>query len=282
MNKLKKSPSHYYNLARNTLLGVILFTALNCVLYLLQSDSYYVVSIRLAYMLFEPEALGIVLPALILAAYVAAYILSKKKGLWLIVGLVLFALDTLVVAFLLISLLDYPEAIFNLGVDLLAHIVILVLLFLGVKNRKAALLSDEEKMQADTAAGRAAAAIEGRESVQAELPEVEGSVSVSSNGKPNGMLGAGVVRFEAEEAVVGAQGGFARAMVGALASMKEIARFGYGSVKELSFTNKRRTAMRIDLDDGRILCVVVPNGETADRFLRLLRTHGANVPERDA
>lgn len=281
MNKMKKSPAYYYSLARNTLLAVILFTVINCVLYLIEADRYYICSIRLAFELFELDSLlTVLIPLLILAAYIVAYVLSKRKALWLVIGLVLFALDTLFVLYLLVIYLDEPLAIFNLAIELVAHLVALVLMFLGVKNRKSALMSDEEKMQADTAAGRAAAAVEGREPADVDAPEIQCSVSVSSNGKPNGLVGAGMIRFEAEEAVVGAQGGFATAMIGALASIKEIARFGYDGIKELSFTNKRQTAVRLDLIDGRILCFVFPNKETVERFLRLLRAHGANVPER--
>lgn len=281
MNRIKNSPARRYSLARNSLLFVIILTVLNCVFYLMDSDSYYLCSIILAYWLIEPEFIWILLPVLIVAAYVVAYILSKRKGVWLIVAAVMFALDTLIVLFLLFLFLDDAHSMAILGLDLVAHIVVVVLLFLGVKARKVALMSDDELLRANSAAGAAAAALEGDQGAQGQMPEISCTVSVSDNGKPSPFANQGFVRFEPNEVVVGAQGTAARVLIGSLlASMKEAARFSYGSISSMTFTNKRQTALRLDLIDGRILCFVFPGREPTERFLSLMQRQGVAVPQR--
>ena len=157
----------------------------------------------------------------------------------------------------------------------------LLLLILGVKNRKVALMSDDELLKANTAAGAVEAALEGDTGAQGNSPEIECTVSVSDNGKPNGFLKQGFIRFEPYEAVVGAQSTAGAVLVGTLlASVKEAARFGYGSVTAMSFTNKRQTGLRLDLSDGRIICFVFPGKAPTERFLSLMQRQGVEVPER--
>ncbi len=287
-NKIKKSPAWYYRNARWVLLGAIILTVGNCLLGLIGSEDYYVFSLQLVYNVFfydyGPTLVTALAALLILAPYVAAYILSKRKSGWLIAALVLFSLDT---AFVLLvfftAAADYgiAFALLVVGLDLLVHIVGIVLLILGVKHRKVALMSDEELARANTAAGAVAARVEGYEAAVGQVPEIECSVSVSNTGKPGALPGSGIIRFEESEAVVGGKSGLSTAILGEmLSSYKEIARFDYGSVREISYTNKRQTALRFDLSDGRIICFVFPGKETTERFLRLMQQHGVYAPPR--
>ena len=280
MKKLSNSPTRMYNTARWALLAVILFTAINCILYLIGSEEHYICSIFLAYLFFELELGRIVLTLLIIAPYVLAYIFSKKKGGWMIAAAVLFLIDTVIVVVFLVLTIVYSGAILFVAVELLTHIVVDVLLILGIKHRKIGTMSDEEMLAANTTAGAVAAQVEGRSAEVGQGPEIECSVSVSENGKPNGLATQGVIRFENEELVVGAQSMAATMLVGSLlASMKEVARFGYGSIVSLAYTNKRQTAVRLDLSDGRIVCFVF-SAKAMERFRSLMETKGVALPPR--
>ena len=282
MKKLSNSPTRMYSIARWAILAVILFTAINCILYLIGSEDHYICSIFLAYYLFDADVVSIFLTLLIIAPYVLAYIFSKKKGGWMIAAAVLFLIDTVIVAILFIAAFDYLSGIeiWNGIIELLTHIVVDVLLILGIKHRKVGTMSDEEMLAANTTAGAVAAQVEGRSAEVGHGPEIECSVSVSGNGKPNGLATQGVIRFENEELVVGAQSMAATMLVGSLlASMKEVARFSYGSIVSLEYTNKRQTAVRLDLSDGRIVCFVF-SAKAMERFRSLMETKGVELPPR--
>lgn len=278
MKRLGNSPARRYKTARNTLLALIMLTLVNCLLILTDEGSYYVSSIFLAYMIFDTDAFSILLTLLIVAPYVLAYFLSKRKGGWMIAAGVLFLIDTLVVVGYMVML---PEYAAMLAIDLIAHIVADVLLILGIKNRKIGTMTDEELMNANTAAGAAAAQLEGRGDAVGQMPEIECSISVSNNGKPGAFPKGGILRFEADELAVGAQGLVVSELVGsALAPMKEIARFSYGSIISSEYTNKGQTAVRIDLSDGRIICFTFSGKAQVERFLSLMQAKGVTLPPR--
>lgn len=286
MNKLLGAfPQKKYSNARWILLGIIAFTVINCLLTLIESDTYYVVSVYGAYLLFSlgyytEFYLLIVLAVLVLALYTVTWLLSKKHGAWMIVALVLFCIDTAVLALFLLVNLDDAAFVFSLAIDLIFHGLGIAGLAIGVKNRRLGTMSDEEIAAGNTAAGEMEARISGQPVTAGAAPEVSCSVSLTDNGKPGAIQSEGALRFEPEELVVGMQNAAMRIMVGALfAGVQEKARFAYSEIAQVSFTNKRCTSFRMDLADGRILIAIVPTKANRDRLLRLLAEHGVTVPE---
>lgn len=273
MDKMKRSPAQFYSIARGTLLSLTLFTVLNCILYLTGSDSYYIVSIRLAYTFFEPTASGIPVPLVIVAAFAAAWVLSAKRGGWMVAGLVMTAVDALFVGVLLVYFRDYPEVYLNLGIDVIVHIVAVVLLALGVKHRRAALLSDEELMRANAPGGTGSEAAE-------EFPELECTVGISNTTLSPLDNREGIVRFEAEDIVIGTRGGLSGMVLGSLSSFREAGRFSYSGVVQVTFTNKKQTALQLNFGDGYIVGLTMPGVEAAERCVHLLQLHGVPVPQR--
>lgn len=106
----KNSREYQENLfksGRSNLLLVLIFTVINLVMLLIGSENYWLFSAVIPYyltlfgMVWDGAVIGtltitaLVISAIILAAYLASWILSKKRSGWLIVALVLFALDTL-------------------------------------------------------------------------------------------------------------------------------------------------------------------------------------------
>jgi len=281
MRQSSSSPARRYNTARSALVFVIAMTVVNFILYLAGSDRYYICSVFLAYTLFEPTLLGIVLPLLILAPYVLAYIFSKKKSGWLIAALVLYILDTLFVLLMALLFFSVSEklGVFNAGVELLVHVVVVVLLILGLKGRKIATMSDEELLAANTAAGAAAAAAEGgRNALAGTFPEISCTLSVSPDGKPNPLLNPGFIRFRPEEIQLAAQTLGGQMLVGSLlAAEKEAARFAYANVTGARFTNKRETAVELRLNDGGVVSLILSGRTDRDRFVKLMGLHGIRV-----
>ena len=111
-----------YNTARMNLLLVLAFTAINIILVLAGSYTYFLFSASIPYFLvdvgmlmcgkYPPEAyvgelagmeflppaflvILTILAVLILAAYVLCWVFSKKKVGWLMAALILFVIDTL-------------------------------------------------------------------------------------------------------------------------------------------------------------------------------------------
>ena len=111
-NKLpltKSAAQQKYDRARNNLLAMILLTLLNLVLLVLETDSMFLFSASVPYILMVLGIYSEFLPLLVFCAVIAAiamvlyflcWLLSKKRPGWMIVALVLFILDTvLMVAF---------------------------------------------------------------------------------------------------------------------------------------------------------------------------------------
>ena len=270
MRKMKGSPVRRYRMARSVLLFVIVMTALNCFLYLINSGRHYVCSVFLAYLLFDLTGINLLLAALVTAPYVLAYIYSKRRGGWMIAAALLYLADTLIVVYAIVT--TGGEAIVSVGFELVSHVLITVLLFLGAASRKVGVMTDEELMAAAEAGG-----------ASGEAPTVSCAVSVSENGTPNDFVKSGCLRFEPEELVVGSQGTTGQILVGSmLASMKEAARFGYGDIKELQYTDTRQLALQMDLTDGRIVCMAFISKADRGRFEKLLRAHGVALsPAKD-
>jgi len=136
-----KSPLASYDKARWVLLVMIIMTAVNMVLDVVGSDSFYVDSLMLPYSFFWTSIGGSIFGVLLLGLYLVCYILSKKKGAWMVVGLVLFIVDIVWLLFsMLVSIPNYGvgSALYIYGLSFIIHIVVLVFLILGVKNRKTA------------------------------------------------------------------------------------------------------------------------------------------------
>lgn len=141
--------------ARVVILSIVILTALNFIMLLSQSDLYFLYSASVPYILtflamvacgvFPPEYYGgnypymdflpnsyfimaIIFSIIIVGLYLLCFFMSKKyRTSWLIVALVLFALDTL---FMLCAylFLEYTSGI----IDVVFHVIILVSLAMGV------------------------------------------------------------------------------------------------------------------------------------------------------
>lgn len=105
------------NSGRSAVLAVLLFTVINLVLLVLDTDRYFLFSAAVPYYLtlfaiiFDGgvgtlTAYALVASGLILVLYLGIWLLSKKHPGWLIVAAVLFVLDTLALAFLAFAILE--------------------------------------------------------------------------------------------------------------------------------------------------------------------------------
>lgn len=130
--KAVKSPEMVYANARNNLLLVVIFTAVNVILRLISADTYFLFSASIPMACLDiavlTEISALMVPAtvaslLITALYLVCWIFSKKHHGWMIAALVLFSLDTLLMFFIY-----YIEAVI---VDLLIHVWVLYYLVTG-------------------------------------------------------------------------------------------------------------------------------------------------------
>lgn len=108
-----------YATARYNLLAVIALTALNIIMFLTGSESYFLFSATMPYQLVvigwvmaqEGAAsailvITIIAAALIIAAYLVCFFIGKKHVWGMVVALILFAIDTVWFLFLAISAFD--------------------------------------------------------------------------------------------------------------------------------------------------------------------------------
>ena len=79
------------------------------------------------------------LAALSLAPFMMCFLFSKKQPGWLIAALVFVSIDT--IALLCMALLNF-FLLFVMSEDVLFHILVIVLVSLGIKNRKVAMAAD--------------------------------------------------------------------------------------------------------------------------------------------
>ena len=277
--RMSSSPLRIYEAARYAILGLVLFTAVNILLYFLDSDSYYVSSVFTAYfaaVVLEYEgmlAAGLALAAVILAPFVVAFFLSKKKSLWLIIALVLVALDTAVLAFLCIDDMDFFVGSI---LDFIAHAAVIVLLALAIKNSKAALTDPvpaAEQAAADPANPQPAA----QAAVEDAFVDVPGLVSVMENGRNKTLPGEGVARFYENELVLGAKNFGMQMLVGSLlASTNEQLRVPYTEITRAYYAHKNERSVKLDLADGRTAFIQVGN-DHRERLAALLNAHGLTI-----
>lgn len=271
---MASSPQRIYDAARYAILGLVLITILNVFLVLLESDSYYVSSVFASYfvsVVFE-GALGIILAAVLVAPFALAFFLSKKNRVWLIVALVLTALDLLFVFYIGIAL----DMLVYRILDILAHIFVIVILVLGVINGK--------KLKQQEAAAEEAAAYPGETPQRTAENGDEGpftdvicSVAVSEDGTKHSLETAGVARFYENELVLGTNSiGMAVAFGSAFASTKERMRFAYTDIVRAYFARKNERTVRFDLADGRYAYLILTNA-ARDQLAELLSAHGVTI-----
>ncbi len=273
-NTMATSPERVYQGARYAILGLVIITALNILLAFMESDRYYVSSVFASYfMTFVCEgALRIIVPFAILAPFVVAFILSKKNHVWMIVALVLTALDLLVVFYIGIALDMLAYRI----LDILAHIFVIVLLVLGVIYGK--------KLKQQEEAAEAAAAYPGETPQRSAESGDEGpftdvvcSVAVSEDGTKHSLETAGIARFYENELVLGTNNmGMSIAFGSAFASTKERMRFAYTDIARAYFAKKNERTVRFDLADGRYAYLILTNA-ARDQLAELLLTHGVTI-----
>ena len=153
--------------ARNNLLLVLVFTVVNIILLVTNSNSYFLFSASVPYLLADlgmlmcgmyPEdfyvgdfagmifldqsflIIMLVLAAVILVLYLLSWIFSKKGKIgWLIFALVFFAIDTV-----LLVLMTMPEISI---IDLIFHAWVLYSLFSGVSAAKKLKTLPEEPVE---------------------------------------------------------------------------------------------------------------------------------------
>lgn len=149
-----------YKGARSNLLMMLLFTAVNIVLCLFKSSSYFVFSAQIPYtmvydsmwtygmmpaeaywdtygldkadLIFPPQSMFYVMVAIavvIVALYLLCYIFSGKKVGWMTFALVLFVLDCVGMGLLYAFYYVFDASMI---LDLLFHVLVLYYLILGV------------------------------------------------------------------------------------------------------------------------------------------------------
>lgn len=273
-NTMTSSPQRIYDGARYAILGLVLVTALNVVLGLLESDSYYVSSVFAAFFFSVAVGgvVGVIIAAVLVAPFVAAFILSKNKTGWMLVALILTVLDLLFV--IVIGILS--EEFYRFILDILAHIFVIVLLVLGVINGK--------KLKAQAEEAEAAAAYPGEtpqrtagNGDEGPFTDVVCSVAVSEDGTKHSLETAGVARFYENELVLGTNSiGMSIALGSAFASTKERMRFAYTDIARAYFARKNERTVRFDLADGRYAYLILTNS-ARDQLAELLSTHGVTI-----
>lgn len=271
---MSTSARRIYDAARFAILGLVLITVLNVFLALLGTDSYYVSSVFAAFFfsVVAEGALGVILAAVLVAPFVVAFFLSKKNRVWMIVALVLTALDLLFVLYIGIAL----DMLVYRILDILAHIFVIVILVLGVINGK------KLKQQEEAAEEAAAYPVETPERSQENgdegpFTDVVCGVSIPGGSKLQMLEMEGIARFYENELALGTNSfGMTVAFGSAFASTKERMRFAYTDIARAYFAKKNERTVRIDLQDGRYAFLIV-NRTTRDQLTELLSAHGVEI-----
>lgn len=149
--------------ARSSLIVVIAFTVINLILLLTESNTYFLFSASApsfltAFGMGMDIGLGnpgigvytttaLVISAVIVAAYLLCWILSKKRSGWFVVAAVLFIIDTVLLVLLSLSVDTLRENI----VDLIFHAWVLVELFQAIAAAKKLKNMPAEPVMADAA-----------------------------------------------------------------------------------------------------------------------------------
>lgn len=132
-----------YNIARQNLLLMLILTVVNIAILFFGSDVMMLFSATIPYVsviygamltLFSEDSLyfifGIALAVVLVAAYLLCWIFSKKRIGFMVAALVLFVLDTAVMAWMYISSGDIADGV----IDIVIHIWVLAYLISGVYN----------------------------------------------------------------------------------------------------------------------------------------------------
>ena len=132
----KNSPGYIvsqYKAARANLLLALAFTLVNIVLLFAGTDSYFLFSATIPYVLainyVSIGAIAVIAALLILVVYLLCYLFSKKSYGWMIAALVLFSLDTVFLLYFAFISTAFAEFI----IDIAFHVFGLVYLIQGVR-----------------------------------------------------------------------------------------------------------------------------------------------------
>lgn len=138
----KRRTPEVYQIARSTLLALIILTAINVAMALLGQDTYFLFTNYLAYVLAVYAAIfhvvsgdgvylaaGIILPLLVLVPYFLCWLLSKKRRGWMLAAMLLFIFDTGILTGSLVA--NFSAARLP---DLFFHILILFYLIRAVRR----------------------------------------------------------------------------------------------------------------------------------------------------
>ena len=141
-----------YNMARNCLLAVVIFGAINQLLALIGQNMYFLFSDYAAYIAalyfrgaYEETgvpmylAYGAIISAFIILTFLLCWALSKKRSGWMIAGFVLLIMDTLVVLYFAFTVFGVGECL----LDIIFHVIMIVEVALGVAAAKDALTDPE-------------------------------------------------------------------------------------------------------------------------------------------
>lgn len=139
-----------YRGARNTILSLVILTAVNCVLLAVGSSTYFLSSIFLIYgmmAVYGVTFVTVAVAAVLLGVYLCAFFFSKRRRGWMLAALILFSLDTLCVVGMMFLMKYVGESPLQLVLDLIFHALGIVWLSLGVKNGRFGTM-DAEELQA--------------------------------------------------------------------------------------------------------------------------------------
>lgn len=142
-NKTTLLPSSgKYKNARISLLIVLLLSVVNVLA--MFADTYFLFSAHIALVIANVGLIlkletgenvylivGIVISLITLIPYLISWIFSKKRVGWLIASLVLFVIDTIVLAIEIPTYLSFGD--FSIFIDLIVHIIVIYELFVGVQ-----------------------------------------------------------------------------------------------------------------------------------------------------
>ncbi len=276
--KLTKSPLRLYRSARYSILLLIALTVVNVLLKRIRDHFYFASSVYLSYYLCDCFAgwKGILLAALVLVPYLLAFFLSRKRTAWMIIALILFALDTLFLLYIMTTAFQRGENAAVMIADLFVHLLGIVELAMGVKYRYAA---SEETQQF----GREFGPVVTSTDIDDRYTEVACIVSLSKeNGKATPEV-HGVARFCENELAVGTSSLAKTLLVGAaFTASEEKIRIPYSDIVR-AYPSHLGKGIRIELNDGRFVCFTFRNtigkfkNTAGDSMTELFRTHGVAV-----
>lgn len=131
-----------YKNARLSLLIVLALSVVN--IFIMFADTYFLFSAHISLLIANVGLLlkmetgdnvyliiGIVISLITLLPYLFSWIFSKKRVGWLIVSLVLFIIDTVILAIEVPTYLQYGDV--SIFIDLIVHIVVVYELYVGVQ-----------------------------------------------------------------------------------------------------------------------------------------------------